>query len=100
MNEEPDIFFSGDGIKIAQPTLDLSQYTEEEFRLHYKGTKKQYTSLIEGIQKLADVHAALSENGPLEIDSDIITNIEYLVQDFVDVLEQMHLAAEWEKENH
>ena len=99
--EEPDIHFAGEGtLATPPPDLDLDQYTEDEFRLHYKATKKQYAGLVNSIKSLTETYRLLEDPGPIEIDYDILNNIELLIQDFVDLLDQMHLAAEWERENH
>ena len=103
MMEEPEIIFSGEGegpTLSPSPDLDLDQYTEEEFRLHYKSTKSQYLCLRDSIKQLTKTYRELEQPGPLEMDPDVLNNIEYLIQDFTDLLEQMHLAAEWEKDKH
>jgi len=98
---EPDIIFDDEGGEdLAPPKLDLTQYTEDEFRLHYKSTKKQYSLLRQAISVLSELARNLAEPGPLDIDPEMVDNANYLVSDFADLLEQMHLAAEWERDKH
>jgi hypothetical protein len=99
--DEPEIIFTSDEPTTSRATpLDLTEYTEAEFRLHYKATKRQYGGLRKSLEVLAQTYRALKEPGPLEIDPDLLSNIEYMMEDFTEILEQMHLAAEWEKEKH
>lgn len=96
--DEPEIFFDGDSPRRALPDLDLTQYTEEEFRLHYKATKQQYVQIRKSVETLKETSDSLSDGGPFEVDPDLLDNMNYLIQDLNDLLEQMHLAAEWERE--
>ena len=44
--DEPEIIFTSDEPTTSRATpLDLTEYTEAEFRLHYKATKRQYGGL-------------------------------------------------------
>jgi hypothetical protein len=100
MNEEPDMFGSTEltdsDFEFAK--LDLEKLTEEEFEGRYKATKRLYKALINSFPILHEVHQALQDPNPLEIDPDVTDAVRYLIDDLSVLMDQMHMASYWEKE--
>src|ERR1700733_6576747 len=99
MNEH-DIFSDSSPVnpEIVQAKKDLLDLSEDDFHAKYKSTKKLFNSLIRSLEVLAETYEALQEPQPLEVDPEIADNVEYLMEDFTSLMEQMHMAAYWQGE--
>jgi hypothetical protein len=102
MMEEPDILSGTEPLTndndIEAAKVDLDTLSEDEFQTRYKSSKSLYRALIIGIEVLKEVQQALTEPTPLEIDSEIIDATYMLMEDFGNLMEQMHMASYWERE--
>jgi hypothetical protein len=77
---------------------DLLTLTDEEFETQYKATKRLYSALISALKILKETHEALQEPGPTEIDPEVVDSTLFLIQDYAELLEQLHMASYWERE--
>ena len=102
--DEPDIFSedfqrpASEHADVLRAKEDVATLSDEEFQRRYKTTKKVYSALIKGIEALQEVAVVLREPGAMEYDFDIIDTTEYLIEEFGELMEQMHMASYWEQE--
>jgi len=81
---------------MKQYETDLQTLTDDAFEAQYKATKRQYRLIQKALPLLSELAEALSESGPLEIDQEMVTNTECLIEDYYTLLQQMEMAAEWD----
>ena len=77
---------------------DYENLNEEDFQERYKATKRQFKAILNALKALHEAGDALAEEGPMEMNYEIVDATRYLIDDYENLLEQMSMAAYWQKE--
>jgi len=79
--------------------FDLENLSDDDFQERYKATKRQFKAIVAALKTLHEVGESLAEEGgPADINYEIIDATRYLIDDYEQLLEQMSMAAYWQKE--
>lgn len=84
--------------EVLEAQADLINLDEHDFEHRYKATKRQYKAVLKSIEWLKEAVYVLRMPGSMDIDSDITDDAQCTIDDFVRLLERMHLAAYWRSE--
>jgi hypothetical protein len=84
--------------EMAQAQDDLKTFTDEDFEHKYKATKRFYRAISKSLEWLQEAIHLMEKPNPLDIDIDVIEDAEMTVEDFMRLMERMHMAAYWKGE--
>lgn len=80
---------------IAKARTHLKTLSDDEFERQYKSSKRRYQAVTKSLDWLHELKESLEQQEDLDIDADIITDVEVLIQDLTETLDRMHSAHLW-----